>query len=248
MQPFETVNNNTQSEPEKETHFTLWIACKFLILFALVGGFVAYNFTVSAGLLIATFVTALSIAQWRVFDEASNAFLEIEEEDTAKDKAGKVTSTLARRILYTFLDYGLAALSVALVVFAKNIGLSLVISIISMWILIDLTSAGILLYIYETKGKDLTLGRAYRRVANTIYAHSKVAGSIIFLYEATLATFWSGPDYAILFFKDEFSTHSKLLLGYFGITFVHSVLWTSVYWYGYENIVDAGKYMVQWFS
>jgi hypothetical protein len=151
---------------------------------------------------------------------------------------------VAKRVLYTFLDYGLAALSIGLVVLAKKLGFSNSVAIAAMWLLIDIPSAAILVYIYETSGRDMTLGRSYRRMVNTIYEHSKTSGRIMFAYEMTLATFWSGTDFAILFFRDKLKTRARLIAGVIIITLIHAVLWTTVYWYGYENMLELGRHLL----
>jgi hypothetical protein len=127
---------------------------------------------------------------------------------------------------------------------AKKLGFSYSEAIAAMWLLIDIPSAAILVYIYETSGRDMTLGRSYRRMVNTIYEHSKTSGRIMFAYEMTLATFWSGPDFAILFFRDELNTKARLIAGVIIITLIHAVLWTTVYWYGYENMLELGKHLI----
>jgi hypothetical protein len=236
------MNNNPAKE---EVHFTAWMLTKFCILFVIISAFVGYNFdNPLAGLVLATAITGLSVAHSRIFDAASNSFLDIQEDDDATDKRNKLAVTVAKRVLYTVLDYGLAALSIGLVVLAKQIGLSYHLAIAAMWLLIDIPSAASLVYIYETTGRDMTLGRSYRRMVNTIYEHSKTSGRIMFAYEMTLASFWSGPDFAILFFRDELMTKARLIVGVIIITLIHAVLWTTVYWYGYENMIELGKHLV----
>jgi MFS family permease len=221
-----------------------WITFKFFMLFIIVTWFVRNFGGLGIGLLVATGVTLLSIAHGKIFDSASDAFLDVEEEDNTKDKAKKTIFVIAKRIFYTFLDYGLAALSVALVVATINFGFSYPAIIATMWLVIDLPSAAILVGIYEKTGRDMTLGRSYRRMANTIFAQSKIAGTIVFIYEITLASFWSGPDYAVIFFRDELKTRIRLVVALLVITIVHSVLWTSVYWYGYEDITGLiGRFL-----
>lgn len=219
-----------------------WIAFKFAMLFVIVTWFFSRNFDLIIALLIATGITLLSIAHSKIFDSASNAFLDVEEKDNAEDKAKKTITIIAKRVFYTFLDYGLAGLSVALVVAAININLSYLCTVAAMWLIIDLPSAAILVGIYEKTNRDMTLGRSYRRMANTILSQSKVAGIIVFIYEITLASFWSGPDYTIIFFRDELKTRLRLIAAMFIITIIHSILWTSVYWYGYEDLIELVKH------
>lgn len=150
----------------------------------------------------------------------------------------KVAVTIAKRIFYSSLDYIFAGLSIWLVIAVKNHGLSYPAAVAAMWLIIDLPSAGIFVLIYEKTGRDMTLGRSCRRMANTILEHSKTAGAIVFMYEITLASFWSGPDYTVLFFRDELKTRVRLALGLITITGVHVFLWTAVYWLGHDNVME----------
>ena len=216
-----------------------WVAFKFLLLFAVLCGFVSWNFGgVAIGLPVATAVTLLSLAHWRIFDSASDAFLDVQESDTAESKTGKVATTVAKRIFYSTLDYGLAICSIALVVGAKSAGLAYWLAIAAMWLLIDLPVSATFITIYERTGRDMTLGRSYRRMANVIMAHSKLAGVVVFAYEITLASFWSGPDYTVMFFHDELKSRLGMAVALLLITAAHALIWTTVYWFGYENVAE----------
>jgi hypothetical protein len=215
-----------------------WTVVKFCLLFAAVTWFVSRNFGgMAVSLLVATVVTLLSIAHWKIFDKASDAFLDVEEHDNAEEKGKKTFIVIAKRIFYTVMDYGLAALSIALVIAMKNLGFSYLATVAAMWLIIDITSASAFVIIYERTGRDMTLGRSYRRMANVIMAHSKIAGVIVFIYETTLASFWAGPDYTVLFWRDELNTRVRLAIALIAITAAHAFLWTAVYWSSYEDIV-----------
>jgi hypothetical protein len=70
----ELSNNNTK----QEARFSAWLLVKFGILFGFVTAFVTYNFNSPiAGFLLATAITGLSLAHSRIFDAASNSFLDI---------------------------------------------------------------------------------------------------------------------------------------------------------------------------
>lgn len=215
-----------------------WVTVKFLLLFAALSLFTSYNFGMGIGIPLSTAVTLFSIINWRIFDRASDAFFDIRKGDASGKMTGKVAVTIAKRIFYSSLDYILAGLSIWLVIAVKNHGLSYPAAVAAMWLLIDLPSAVAFVAIYEKTGRDMTLGRAYRRMANTILEHSKVAGVIVFMYEITLASFWSGPDYTVLFFRDELKTRMRLAVGLMSITAAHAFLWTGVYWLGYENMLE----------
>lgn len=241
----QTGNNSLfVSRPTDKTK--LWLIIKFCMLFVLAFGFISYNFGgMLIGLPVAAVLTALAIAQWRIFDAASDALFDVREEDRGEEKAKKVTETAAKRIFYSVLDYSLAGLSIALVLMAKKYDLSYLTAVAAMWLLIDLPTSAIFVSIYERTGRDMTLGRSYRRMADTILEHSRIAGVIVFLYEITLASFWSGADYTVIFFKDELKTQTKMITGIICITAIHAILWTAVYWYGSENIADLIRFLVK---
>lgn len=216
-----------------------WTVVKFFMIFAAVTWFVSRNFGgLAVGLPVAAFVILLSVAQWRIFDKASDALLDIEEDDDTAEKGKKTIVVIAKRIFYTAMDYGLAGLSIILVVAMKNLGFSYLVTVATMWLIIDITSASAFVIIYERTGRDMTLGRSYRRMTNVIMKHSKIAGIVVFIYEITLASFWAGPDYVVLFFRDELNTRLRLAIALIGITAAHAFLWTAVYWFSYESIVE----------
>jgi hypothetical protein len=222
-----------------------WVVVKFGLLFLFISFFSWYNFEqLFLGMLLAAAITAIALANWRVFDEASDALLDIQEEDSVKEKGVKVATTMGARIVYICLDYGLAAVSVALVIAMKNFGYSFWQTVITMWVMIDITSAGATVWIYEKTGRDITLGRSYRRMWNVVMQHSRRAGIVMLVYECTLAAFWAGPDYTVLFFRDELATRKRMAIALVAITIIHSVIWTTVYWFSYDNIVDLVKFFI----
>jgi len=221
-----------------------WVSVKFGLLFALVVGFAWYNFGNPAlGLVLATLITGIAFANWRIFDSASDAFLDVQENDGAKEKGQKVTTTAIKRIFYACLDYGLAIVSIALVVGMKEKGFSFLQTVGVMWLLIDISSATATVWIYEKTGRDITLGRAGRRMVNAIMHHSRRAGIIAIVYECTLASFWSGPDYTVIFFRDELRTRTRLAVALILITAAHAFVWSAVYRLGYENIIDLIRFL-----
>lgn len=222
-----------------------WTVVKFCMLFAVVAGFVSYNFGVIIGLSVAVAITVLSIANWKVFDIASDAFFDVNDSDDVEDETQKVAATIAKRIFFTILSYGLAVLSILFVVVAKKVSLPYLATIVVMWLVIDIPSAAVSVWIYERKGIDITLGRSYRRMVNAILKQSRVAGIIAMTYEATMSSFWSGPDYSVIFFKDELGTKMRMVIALVAITAVHAVLWTTVYWFGYDNITEFIRFILK---
>lgn len=245
-----------------------WIAVKFFLMFAFIAVFVSYNFGMTLGFSLAIGVTALSVANWKIFDAASNAFLDADEDDSTADLAKKTVVTAIKRFFYSALDYGEAALSIWTVVAMKKVeflylkslviswsGISLPVMIMGLdtrfilamaviWLVLDFLPAIISVAIYETKGEDITLGRSYRRMANVIIAHSRIAGLTVFTYEIVIASFWSGPDYTVLFFRDELKTWKRMFVATVAITTFHAILWTTVYWFGYENLVELATFIL----
>lgn len=223
-----------------------WTTIKFCFLFSFITWFVTRNFgSLVAGFLMAVLVTAFAVINMKIFEKASDEFFDVDEADSPKEKSKKTIVTIIKRIFYTAQDYGLAFVSIALVLAVKKMGFSYLVSVVAVWIIIDIPSAAILVAIYEKTGKDMTLGRSYRKAANVIYAHSKIAGGIYFVYEATLASFWSGPDYAVIFFRDELGTRKMMAIALIAITIVHAFLWTAVYWSGYDDIVGLAMRLVK---
>ncbi len=216
-----------------------WLIVKFTLLFFAVTWFISRNFGgLRYGIPAAAIITLMSIVYREIFDSASDAFLDIRKDDNAEEKTEKTVAAIAKRVFYTMLDYGLAILSFGLVVAAKNLDFSYLGTVVALWIVIDLPSAVTFVSIYEKTGRDMTLGRSYRRMANVILANSKIAGVIVFIYETTLASFWSGPDYTVLFFRDELKTRFRMIIALLVITMIHALLWTAVYWSGYEDIIE----------
>jgi len=227
-----------------------WLVVKFSLLFSFVTWFayrVAGELEIKAvdnliiGILAGTAVTAFSLIHGKIFDEVSDAFLDVEEEDDAREKGKKTAITILKKMFYVAQDYGLAALSVALVVVMKKYGFSYLATVFVLLLVIDLPSSAALVITYERTGKDLTLGRSYRRMADAIYSHSKLAGMFVFAYETTMASFWSGPDLTVMFFRDEFKTRKLLVLALLSINTFHAFLWTAVYQFGYEDIIGLAK-------
>lgn len=225
-------------------HERAWTTVKFCILFLAVVAFVSYNFGgLIVGLPVAVAITALAVVHRRLFDAASDAFLDVNEDDAGSAKAKKTAAAAAKRLLLTILDYGLAGLSIAMVIAAQEYGFSYLAAVVAMWLVIDLPSAAIFITLYELTGRDMTLGRSYRRMAKAIFAQSRLAGTVVMLYEVTLSFFWSGPDYTVIFFKDELNTRMKVIVASIIITAIHAVLWTTVYWFGYENLSELANYL-----
>jgi hypothetical protein len=73
--------------------------------------------------------------------------------------------------------------------------------------------------------------------------HSRKAGIVVMIYECTLASFWAGPDYTVLFFRDELKTRVRLTIALILITIAHSFIWTAVYWFSYENVIELVRFL-----
>ena len=163
------------------------------------------------------------------------AFFGIRDEDGVTSGAGKVISTVCRRVLYTIADYWLAALSAVLVIAMKSYGFSFVQTFLVLW-LFDFVVAGVFVVLYEKTGKDLTLGGDYRRGVDVLFKKSKTAGILSFILTLLYAAVWSGPEYVVIFFRKEIATRSRLVLVLIFLAVVQAAFWTWVYSLGFESV------------
>src|SRR3989344_6990442 len=125
--------------------------------------------------------------------EIIGSFLNFNEGDGLLTKGKKAANLIVRRGIYFAADYGLAALSAAVVVAAKALGASFVGAFLALWAF-DFLVAGAFIVFFEKTGEDLSLGVDFRRAVDTVHKKSRLAGYMAVLLVVGQAIFWTGPE------------------------------------------------------
>lgn len=167
------------------------------------------------------------------FADVLGSFLDLKEGDSLQEKRGKAISRTIQRGVYEGLDYGLVALSFAIVGAMKALGFSFVPTFVALWIF-DFVVAGAFVVFYEKTGKDLSLGEDFRRAVDTIRHKSKLAGFLTLAAVMLQAVYWSGPEQIVIFFRKEIKTISRIILVLLLLTQIQALVYTAVYGFGYD--------------
>jgi hypothetical protein len=165
--------------------------------------------------------------------EVVSALFNIQRDDEAHTKRKKATELVFRRIAYFFLDYGLAVLSGALVIFLKLEEWSFFGAFVAMWVFDFIAAGGFLIYYLKT-GEDLSLGQDFRRAVDAAALRSKSAAAITTFLVMFEAIAWTGPEKIITFFRKEIGTIPRMIATLTALTSLQAIVWTPIYWYGHS--------------
>lgn len=187
-------------------------------------------------------IAATIAAIWKVFIKALKAFLEIKDRDSAFSKTKKVAVTAARRTIYVITDYWVAILCFSLVGTMKFYGFNDMEIFLGTWAY-DFIAASAFLVVSLKSGQDITLGEAFRRVADVIHSSNKIAGYAAFAYLNLKAIIWDGPEQIAIFFKKEIKTLPRMIGLLFFLTIIQGAFWAWVYSLGYDSISELIKHI-----
>lgn len=163
------------------------------------------------------------------------AFAGIKDGDSVGVGAGKVALIAAKRTVYVIADYWLAALCAALNIALKAYDVRLLYAFIAMWSF-DILIAGVFLVIYARTGQDISLGEDLRRASDAIHEKSRFAGYLAVIGIILQATFWSGPEQVVIFFRKEIGGMPRMVAIMLILTALQTVVWMFLYRTGYDSI------------
>ncbi len=211
-------------------------------LVSIAGGFLAYKYFDLTTKRRAVIDAAKRFAAKTAapFREVSIAFFNLKKEENTAEKSKKVAGTVARRIAYAIADYWLAILSAMLITTMKAFGYEFLYLFLAMWAF-DMIVAGAFLAFWQRTGKDLTLGEDYRRAADVILHKSRLAGMLAIAAVLLQASFWSGPEHIVIFFRKEIRTETRMALSLLVLTAIQAIFWTAIYNLGYESVSELVK-------
>lgn len=179
--------------------------------------------------------TWIKAAIWSIA-EILSSFLDYKEGDGLREKGIKTADLVARRAVYFAMDYGLTIASLSIGVTMKAFGSSLLTIFGVLWIF-DFVVAGLFVALYETTGKDLSLGVDFRRAVDTMEKKSRLLGFLTTLWIAFFAIVWTGPEKVITFFRREIGTMERLIATLVVLTAVQAFLWAILYSFAYDLVV-----------
>ncbi len=167
--------------------------------------------------------------------DISDAFFNLKEGENIQEKSKKVASTVTRRIIYGFADYGVEIFIFSANVALKALGIPLLYAFIAMWI-INILVAGIFMMIYFKTGHDVSLGEDLRRGVDAIHKKSLIAGRLSMLGIIIQASVWSGPEQIIIFFKKEIGNTFRMVMVMLFLTAIQTIVWMFIYRSGYDFV------------
>lgn len=161
----------------------------------------------------------------------------LDEGDGLRSGVGKILGLFVRLGIYFLADNGLNALQFAIAVGMKMLEFSLLQMFGVLWIF-DFIAAGIFVVIHETTGKDLTVSVDTRRAADSLREKSKLLGALVGVANILLAVAWTGPEKVLAYYRKEIGSNHRLLLALVILTGIQSFLWTLLYYYAYDIVVN----------
>lgn len=135
--------------------------------------------------------------------------------------------------LMAIADYWLVALCAAINIALKALEVPLLYAFIGMW-LIDIMIAGVFLAVYAKTGHDISLGEDLRRATDAMHKKSKIAGYLSMLSVIAQATFWSGPEQVVIFFRKEIGCMPRMVGGMVFLSAIQAAAWMYLYRTGYD--------------
>ncbi len=135
-------------------------------------------------------------------------------------------------------------ISAALVIALKALGLQFGLIFLALWAF-DFIVAASFVVLWDRTGVDLTLGEDFRRAANVIHGKSRAAGYLTFSAVVAQATFWSGPEQVVIFFRGEIGSRLRMAIVLIVLTAVQAALWAAIYSLGYESASELLDYLAR---
>ncbi len=180
-------------------------------------------------------ITEKFVATCNVTLDATGAFFDIDSSDDMDLRTKKIAKTTIGRVVYNFLDYGMAVICAGLVGALNYYSLEFWKIALTIWIF-DFISAIIFLSISEKSGHDITLGESFRRAIDTVRINSQIGGALLGLLLGIQALIWEGTVRLVVFFKKEISTIKRMVMALFVLTFFQGFFWAWIYSLGYESV------------
>lgn len=148
-------------------------------------------------------------------------------EGTLREKIANAKSVALRAVVYTVLDWALAAISavIAGVLFKEGF----IATSLAMWVF-DFVAAIAIYKLCLASKQDITLGREYRKAHKEIMARSKVAGAASMAFFVSKGVVWDGPERLLEFWFEKFEGHfMKQVVTLVILTAVQALFWSVVY-------------------
>lgn len=165
--------------------------------------------------------------------EVGGSFLGFKEGDGPRERGFKTVGLVTRRVAYFVADHGITAASLSIGVTMKAQGFSLLAMFGALWAF-DFVVAGLFVAIYETTGKDFSLGVDFRRAVDTMERKSRLLGFLARLWFTFLAIVWFGPERVVTFFRKEIGTIRRVIVTLVALTAVQSFIWAALYGLAYD--------------
>jgi len=172
----------------------------------------------------------------RFVAEVLESLLNLKEKENLQTKGLKTVDLSVRWGTYLLVNNWITGAHLAIGASMRFAEFSLTEMFLALWAF-DFIVAGTFVAIYEVTGKDLSVGKDFRRVADTINKESQIAGLAVMLINIFLAIVWNGPERTITFFRKEIGTIKRLVVVLVVLTATQAFLWATLYYYAFSWVI-----------
>ncbi|MFA5986085.1 MAG: hypothetical protein WC819_01900 [Parcubacteria group bacterium] len=173
-------------------------------------------------------------------------FYAIEEED-GKDEIVKKVATMEKwGLVDSIYDWSWSVFSLAMVELCVKAQFSLVWYFLFGWLGNNIKAAGAV-KMAEAFDKDLSFGKAFRRVFDHVKTRSPWIAYLWMIWINTVGILWDGPDQVMYFYHKELNTVVRRWMFLLPATAVQAVFWIWAYSEGLEEAGDFIKYVTNLF-
>jgi len=174
---------------------------------------------------------------------AAKEFYDIEDEDGEDEIVEKVATMEKWGLVDSVYDWSWAVLSMALVELCVKTGTSLGLYFFIAWFGNNIKAVGAV-KMAEAFDKDLSFGKAFRRVFDRVKARSPWIANLWMIWINTIGILWDGPDQVMFFYHKELNSASRRWIFLLPTTAVQAIFWIWAYSEGLEEAGDFIKYVV----
>lgn len=177
---------------------------------------------------------------------AAIEFYAIDEEDGKDEIVEKVATMEKWGLVDSIYDWSWSIFSMAMVELCVKAQFSLAWYFLYGWLGNNIKAVGAV-KMAEAFDKDLSFGKAFRRVFDRVKIQSPWIANAWMIWINTVGIIWDGPDQVMFFYHKELNTVAKRWMFLLPTTAVQAAFWIWAYSEGLEEAGDFIKYVINLF-
>ncbi len=170
-------------------------------------------------------------------------FYAIEEDDDEDEIVEKVATMEKWGLIDSLYDWSMSFLAMGIVEFLVKLSCPFWGMFLVGWFF-DYSKAAGAIKAAEAFNKDLSFGKAFRRVFDRVKVRAPWVANLWMIWINTVGIIWDGPDQVMYFYHKELNTIAKRRMFLASATVFQAAFWVWAYSKGLEEAGDFIKYAI----